>query len=155
MKPQEKRILAPVDFSADSLHTIRYLAEHHSTGTRLTVLHVVPDEVQGDPDAMLREHLLIFSRYSGILADSGCDVRFAVAYGKPSKMILENARNGGAGMIVLGSHGSSRLLRLLVGSTTESVMRNSPCPVLVLKTPELEEEEDDCPEEDGRETINA
>jgi len=65
MKPQEKRILAPVDFSADSLHTIRYLAEHHSTGTRLTVLHVVPDEVQGDPDAMLREHLLIFSRYSG------------------------------------------------------------------------------------------
>jgi len=82
-------------------------------------------------------------------------VRFAVAYGKPSKMILENAPQRRSGNDVLGSHGSSRLLRLLVGSTTESVMRNSPCPVLVLKTPELEEEEDDCPEEDGRETINA
>ncbi|WP_395994467.1 universal stress protein [Chlorobium phaeovibrioides] len=58
-------------------------------------------------------------------------------------------------MIVLGSHGSSRLLRLLVGSTTESVMRHSPCPVLVLKTPELETEEDDCPDEETRATINA
>jgi len=111
--------------------------------------------MRGDEDTMLREHLLMFSQYSGILADSGCDVRFAVAYGNPAKMILENARNGGAGMIVLGSHGSSRLLRLLVGSTTESVMRHSPCPVLVLKTPELETEEDDCPDEETRATINA
>ncbi|WP_395994466.1 universal stress protein [Chlorobium phaeovibrioides] len=94
MKPQEKRILAPVDFSADSLHTIRYLAEHHSTGTRLTVLHVVPDEMRGDEDTMLREHLLMFSQYSGILADSGCDVRFAVAYGNPAKMILETPATG-------------------------------------------------------------
>ncbi|QWF77951.1 universal stress protein [Amycolatopsis sp. CA-230715] len=38
----------------------------------------------------------------------------------------------GAAMLVLGSHGHNRVLRLLVGSVTEQCLRAATCPVVVI-----------------------
>jgi nucleotide-binding universal stress UspA family protein len=128
-------MLCPVDFSPLSERALRHAAEHCLGDTELIVLHV-GNAASGDRGTLLKEHLHHFSRYSDILSTFRCQVRFAVEYGSPASTIIEYASKTGAYMIVLGSHGSSDLGRLLVGSTAESVMRHAPCPVLVLHSPE-------------------
>jgi nucleotide-binding universal stress UspA family protein len=128
-------MLCPVDFSPSSERALLHAAEHGSGDAELIVLHV-GQAGSGDRGTLFKEHLHHFSRYSDLLSTYGCRVRFAVEYGSPAATIIDHARKTGASMIVLGSHGASGIRRLLVGSTAESVMRNAPCPVLVLRSPE-------------------
>ncbi len=132
-------MLCPVDFSPSSERALFHAAEHCSGDAELIVLHV-GNIGSGDRGTLLREHLHQFSRYSDLLSPYGCRVRFAVEYGSPAATIIDYASKTGADMIVLGSHGASDLRRLLVGGTAESVMRHAPCPVLVLRSPELVDE---------------
>jgi len=48
-------------------------------------------------------------------------------------MICSAADEGAFDMIVMGASGLSYLQDILIGSTTESVLRASPCPVLVVR----------------------
>ncbi|HWR01301.1 MAG TPA: universal stress protein [Chlorobaculum sp.] len=135
-----RTILFPVDFSPSSERALLHVAELYSGDAELIVLHI-DTPGSNDRGTLLKEHLHQFSRYSDLLSDYGCKVRFAVEYGSPAEAIISYARTQKSDMIVLGSHGTSNILRLLVGSTTETVMRHAPCPVLVLKSPETVEAE--------------
>ena len=128
-----KTILCPVDFSPSSEKALLHAAEYYASGAELIVLHV-GNTGAGDRGTLLKEQLHQFSRYSDLLSTYGCRVRFAVEYGSPAATIIDYAKKIAACMIVLGSHGASGIHRLLVGSTTESVMRHAPCPVLVLRS---------------------
>jgi nucleotide-binding universal stress UspA family protein len=55
--------------------------------------------------------------------------------GEPVLRILEAAKIREADLIVLGSHARSGLSRVVLGSTAESVLRESQVPVLVVKKP--------------------
>lgn len=46
--------------------------------------------------------------------------------------LVDLARSEHADLIVLGSHGRKGLSRLIVGSVAEGVMREAPCPTLVV-----------------------
>jgi nucleotide-binding universal stress UspA family protein len=50
--------------------------------------------------------------------------------------ILEYATTAKMGLIVMAKHGKAALSRLLLGSTTERVLRHAPCPVLVIPASE-------------------
>jgi nucleotide-binding universal stress UspA family protein len=52
--------------------------------------------------------------------------------GTPWKEVVESAREWPADLIVVGTHGRSGLTRLLLGSTSEGVVRHGPCPVVVV-----------------------
>lgn len=56
-----------------------------------------------------------------------------VREGEAYSVITEVAKEGNAGVIVMGSHGRTGLRRLLMGSVTEKVIGHTPCPVLVVK----------------------
>ena len=58
-----------------------------------------------------------------------------VEAGEPSDTILQIAKDGGADLIVMGTHGRTGLSRLLIGSVAEAVLRRSTCPVLTLRVP--------------------
>lgn len=49
--------------------------------------------------------------------------------------IVGFAEKQGIDLIVMSSHGRTGLRRLLMGSTAENVMRQAPCPVLIVKQP--------------------
>jgi nucleotide-binding universal stress UspA family protein len=53
--------------------------------------------------------------------------------GYPGAEIVEVARRWKADLIVVGTHGSGRLTSFLLGSTTQAVIRDAPCPVLVVR----------------------
>jgi hypothetical protein len=56
-----------------------------------------------------------------------------LAEGRPHEVIVQTARVRNADLIVTGSHGRSGIDRLLMGSTTERVINETPCAVLVVK----------------------
>jgi nucleotide-binding universal stress UspA family protein len=53
--------------------------------------------------------------------------------GDPVSQIVRLADEGGADVIVMGSHGRRGLERLFLGSTTEGVLRSCTVPVLVIR----------------------
>jgi len=61
--------------------------------------------------------------------------------GLPDAEIVGYAIDHKIDLIVMASHGRSGLSRLVMGSIAEAVMRKAPCPVLVVKQPQAEEEQ--------------
>ena len=56
-----------------------------------------------------------------------------IRQGDPGEQILEYANDIHAELIVMGSHGSSGVLRLMLGSASQRVVDNARCPVLVAR----------------------
>ena len=54
--------------------------------------------------------------------------------------LVEYADSHGADLIVIGTHGRSGLMHLLMGSFAETVMRQSHLPLLVIRSAAVEEE---------------
>jgi nucleotide-binding universal stress UspA family protein len=66
------------------------------------------------------------------LRDQGLRVSTGVAvHPQPAVAILEEARNGGADLIALETHGRRGLTRLMMGSVADKVVRGAARPVLV------------------------
>jgi nucleotide-binding universal stress UspA family protein len=57
----------------------------------------------------------------------------AVRDGDPRAVILDEAKEWDADLIVLGSHGHSRLERWLLGSVARSIVDHAPCSVEVVR----------------------
>ena len=53
--------------------------------------------------------------------------------GDPAGAITELARKENADLIVMGTHGRTGLVRLLMGSVAEAVVRRAKCPVFIFK----------------------
>lgn len=68
-----------------------------------------------------------------LMSDNGVEVKVDIRVGRPEEEIVASARENGAYLIVMGSHGRTGLDRLLVGSVSERVIGNSECPVMVVK----------------------
>lgn len=72
------------------------------------------------------------ARAKGVTADGvvRCDPGMRVC-----DMILEEARQSGAELIVMGTHGRRGLSRVALGSDAELVLRESSVPVLLVRRP--------------------
>lgn len=57
----------------------------------------------------------------------------AVVTGSAERMIVEEAENWGADLIVTGSHGRGFWQRALLGSVSSSVVHHAPCSVLIVR----------------------
>ena len=71
-----------------------------------------------------------------ISSEAGCTT--LLREGKPHRIIVDVAREAGVDLIVISTHGRSGLGRLILGSTTERVVRQVNCPVLVVRENEHE-----------------
>jgi nucleotide-binding universal stress UspA family protein len=56
-----------------------------------------------------------------------------VVAGRPADGVVDYARNAGAALIVLTTHGRSGLRHAVLGSTAEAILRRAPCPVLSVR----------------------
>ena len=71
-----------------------------------------------------------------VVATPGLLARAVLRTGSPASTIAEMARQEGADLIVVGSHGRAGLDRLILGSVAERVVRLASGPVLVVKSAE-------------------
>jgi nucleotide-binding universal stress UspA family protein len=63
------------------------------------------------------------------------DITVHVAWGVPADEITKLATGLAANLIVIGKKPQRGLVRLLLGSTADEVVRRAPCPVLVAHAP--------------------
>ncbi len=140
-----KILLVSVDFSAATRAVIDTAVELAAPAGAKLILHhtLVPTLVTteyGLGVEMLREAMLVSEKAArhqlehleDELTARGADVGTALTHGSAASCILEAAQKHRADMIVLGSHGHTAVYDLLVGSTTQAVLKKAACPVLIV-----------------------
>ena len=75
-------------------------------------------------DAFIKDNIKAF----------GSPPKASVLVGRPAEEIANYARDHDAAMIIMTTHGYSGVKHLLLGSTTEGVLRHATCPVLSIRT---------------------
>ena len=83
------------------------------------------------------------------LVETGRPVHVAVHFGEPAKEIIDFARKGRFDLVVMATHGRSRLRKTLQGSVTAAVIRSGVAPVLVTRPKRRRENERPAPEGNG------
>lgn len=63
-----------------------------------------------------------------------------VLTGDPGPILCQLANSGDYDLVVVGSHGSGFLKRVLVGSVSHHLLHHAPCPVLVVAHPQTKDE---------------
>lgn len=86
----------------------------------------VEEQIQTDGDRFAKQHLDDTIEALGIT-----DVELLAVVGKPGEQICRVAADLPASVVVIGTHGRTGLRRAMLGSTSDHVVRHSPCPVLV------------------------
>lgn len=142
-----RHILAPVDFSELSALALQYAdALSRCSGARITVLHASSFEAppyftQGQIEE-LRARLRAAQRQAErdlrdfvrkALGPEAALPEVRVVEGRPTETILRTAAEIGADLIAMGTHGRSGWNRLMLGSVTERVLRESSIPVLTVR----------------------
>ena len=56
-----------------------------------------------------------------------------ILFGSPASRIVEEIRKKRPDLVIIGSHGHSRLQKLFLGSVSDSVVRHAQCSVLVVR----------------------
>jgi len=148
------RILVPTDFSPPGDEAVRAaieLADHFAAEVHL--LHIVAPQVYyaDMPEAMLppvadftREMIRTAEkRLRKMARQAPPEISVAThveeSIEKASHAICDFADKLPADLIVIGSHGSTGLMHVLIGATAEHVVRYARCPVLVTKQEPTEE----------------
>jgi nucleotide-binding universal stress UspA family protein len=143
-----KKILVPIDGSSASLLGLKEAVQlARGLNAKLRILHVVDEfvaDVTGGPAAY-------FEKWVEGLRDSGkATLAEAVNFAKTldgdaesvlidtigrraADVIIEQAQEWPAELIVMGTHGRRGLRRLLMGSDAEFVVRTSTVPVLLVR----------------------
>ena len=142
------RILVPTDFSDFSKPALTYgCAIAARFDAELHLLHVVPDPAMLVPEAaafsvesmeaqteMLRiEAMKTLNTLPPDGWSDGKPVVREVRVGAAFMEIIDYAREKDIDLIVIGTHGRSGLMHVLMGSVAERIVRKSPCPVLTVK----------------------
>lgn len=143
------RILLAIDGSYESMHAVTSVAQRPwGDDARVRVLTAVPplpltgvDAFGLLPIAPPPEHLQheqaraerLVHRAAEILRGRGLRVEPVVRDADPRAAILDEAGTWDADLIVLGSHGQSRLERLLLGSVVSHVATHARCSVEIIR----------------------
>ena len=142
-----KRILFPTDFSHTGDKALA-MAESlaRDSGAKIFIVHVEePPTAYGggemyygmlEPDLEHLKELLEKVKPK----DLQLDYEQHMVTGEPADAIARFADEHDIDIIVMGTHGRTGLMRLLMGSVAEAVVRRSKCAVLTVKPPDEEGE---------------
>jgi nucleotide-binding universal stress UspA family protein len=133
-------IVVPVDFSEKSLSAVDVALQLVAQPSGVHVVHVLqelspvePGEVWHTVDHETRKNHVLEALANRLGDEKYRGLKHAVVFGDPGSEIAEYAREIGADLIVLTSHGRTGIKRLLIGSVAERVIRLAHCPLLVLR----------------------
>lgn len=144
--PALQSILVPVDGSPPSLAALEHaIALAEDLGATIDVLHVDErEEPGGSTGALLPSTRSEIDRaMEDAMEDAVNAARDLLGErlstrseaGDPLRTIVKVANDGHYDLIVIGTYGRVGRLHALLGSVTEGVVRNAPCPVLTVREP--------------------
>lgn len=147
------RVLVATDFSACARRALAYgVYVARIWSAHMDLLHVVEMQPGLELDASVPDSLVELRRKESerLLGDlvsrvkrEGPSVDGRLRQGIPSEQISQAALEQGADLVVVGTHGRTGLDHILLGSTAERVIKQTPCPVLTVRAARIREEERD------------
>lgn len=139
------KILLAVDGSPYTKHMLAYLAAHDDwfgKANEYTVLHgltplpnglaalLSEDAIQARYDADAQE---VFKPIRAFLQGRGIEARYLHPVGDPGKLLAQQAEQGKADLVMIGSHGHGALANVVLGSVATKVLAHCKVPVLVVR----------------------
>ena len=142
------KILIGVDGSACSKAAVEHVCKQPwPAGSQMVVVSAVGQPVIASAEVYVaaataavevmeeerRFHEELVSRAEGELRKAGFPTRGRVMNGDAREALVKAARDEGAHLLVVGSHGRTGFAKLLLGSVASYVVSHAPCNVLVVK----------------------
>ena len=139
------KILLAVDGSPVSTRAVKHvvgLVRQMSAPPELVLLNADPPLLQAAAVKIGIEGVKRYHRENGEYATKAARAALSRAkvpfteklvVAEPAEGIIEEARNGGHDLIVMGSHGRGAIKGLLLGSVTSKVIANCDTPVTVVR----------------------
>ena len=143
------KILVPVDGSPTSSGGLQEAIKLAKlAGAQVKLLHVIDEisfmssfeastDLSADMLQLLKEggeqvlqEAAIQARAAGLKVETELVESYA---GRVSDLVIDKAREWGAQLIVLGTHGRRGVGRMVLGSDAEQILRQSPVPVLLVR----------------------
>lgn len=140
-------VLVATDLSDSADEAIRAGHELAKDGKKLVVCHVVheilrasplfPQAVQADMEAVIhaesRAAAAVEDRVKALTGRTAADFDIRIESGPADSALLRVAEEVHATLVVTASRGLSGIVRLLLGSVAERVVRYAHCPVLIAR----------------------
>jgi nucleotide-binding universal stress UspA family protein len=134
------RILCPIDFSDASrralLHTLGITRQHDAS---ITAVHVhsafaIAAEVEAGlyVDALPSAQDALRDFVDRTVNDTSARIKLVSTTGDAVRGILEQAERESSDLIIMGTRERSGVAKVLLGSVTERVLREAPCPVMTI-----------------------
>lgn len=147
MTPDIKRILVPLDFSANSTRALDYavgMAVKFDAAIHLVHVCEVPSMITASMDA----YAIAYTDWSQRLGEEAnaqllreaarvkdVPVTTEVLFGSAALSIIDAAGTNQADLVVMGTHGHGAMMHMVMGNVAERVVRGAPCPVLTVREP--------------------
>lgn len=153
-----EKILVPLDGSEHSLRALEIAVQiAKKFDGKITLIHVysaaVAPVIMPEPTTIAPPMVSVMTPIevskvaeaarkagAGILVDGeqkvkaeGVAVETMLKEGHTVQEIIKTSKEGSFNLIVMGARGISKLKEILLGSVSDGVTRNAPCPVLVVK----------------------
>ncbi|RYE88222.1 MAG: universal stress protein [Myxococcales bacterium] len=139
-------VIAALDGSPEADHVLARACElTRLYGAQLHIAHVTDTipvaavTVGGSPfetpnaTALLSAGQSYLERMIDLARQHGVAVESHQPLGNPTGSVVDLAREKGADLLVVGTHDPGGLERLLLGSVSETLVREAPCSVLVVR----------------------
>jgi nucleotide-binding universal stress UspA family protein len=140
------KVLLPVDGSACSLRAVDHLIAHGAWFREVPVIHLlhvhVPIPIGRIQAHVGKESLLAYYREESQEAVAGAQRKLDAAglfhtthlhVGQPAEVIARMAGELQPDLIIMGSHGRTGVVELVMGSVASRVLHLVQCPVLLVK----------------------
>lgn len=146
-----RKILVPVDGSATAARGLEEATGlARASGAQVVLLHVIDayplavematsDTWQLVMDGLRKQGQALLAQGGMTLRDHGVPVVERLVEfpaGRVADAILDEARQQGCDLIVMGTHGRRGFAHMVMGSDAERVVHESPLPVLMVRHPD-------------------
>jgi nucleotide-binding universal stress UspA family protein len=131
------RILVPLKGDATDEAVVAHTGPlARMSGGTVTLLRVIHSHSRDEAALFEEQARTYLDGQVARLAAEGVAAEARVATGEPAPTIVAVARERGADLVVMATHGHREMRHLLMGSVTEDVVRSGAVPVLLVRPTE-------------------
>lgn len=144
-----KTILVPTDFSQSSDRALEKavdIAEKYNS--KIILLHVIDEKVQQcaadyclrnedvsklEEESTRRSTQRMADEAAAFKGSRHVEIDYDLKIGAPAEVILDEQLRTGTDLIIIGSHGNKGIMKHLIGSVTDKIVRAAKSPVMVVR----------------------
>jgi nucleotide-binding universal stress UspA family protein len=127
-------LLLATDGKPHSEKAVKYAYDYASIRkAHLFVVFVASPKAEEDKDRIIKQGMAVLEEMKARGSREGVNVTTLLETGNPYEAVLNAADRVKAEAIVVGTSGKTAIDRVLIGSVSEYIVRNSKCTVIVVK----------------------